>query len=510
VKKRPDQSFLPPVHSKENAMSIYDEIKNELNQVLTENRDVAFHSSGSKVYDFFATVGAMRFQHAKIINRFLLSFAEDRQATIKLLFYVRDIIDGMGERDSFRAILSFISRSMPDIALQMIPHLKDYGRFDDYLVLLDSPLAQSVADYFWHLLNDPQDQNNTKLLLAKWLPSINASNPQTREYARLLASAWHLSYKDYRQTLSRLRKGVVLETYLCRNDFSFNYQTVPGQAMMRYSSLFWKKDKERFFAFNRNVNNGTATFNTKTISANQITARINISEEKIDEEVQLVNRTMNSMFADLTKKYPDIDQNTIVVRDGSGSMTTRTNGIIPLDIANALTILFAEKIQGPLHNSFITFSQIARFVTFKEEWNTQEKLQFLEQFDDCSNTNIENVFNLLLSLVANEKISKDEMIKRVIIISDMEFDASAFGGRNLDIFIERFAKLGLEMPSLIFWCVDNRHNTVPVIKQDHNCLAIGGYSQNLLKPILGNIELDYLSILDSILAKYEFVNDFDL
>jgi hypothetical protein len=479
-------------------MSIYDEIKNELNMVLTENGDIAYSTTGSLVYDLIATVGALRFNHKAISTRFLKAFSHDARSTIKVLFYIRDIIDGLGERDTFRNLLSLIAQTMPEVALQIIPHIKDYGRFDDYLVLLSTNLAGEVASYLKSII---ETKNNQTILLAKWLPSINASNPQTRLMARKLCTLWGYSYKEYRTMLSKLRAGNVLETFLSKNDFTFDYKKVPGQAFLKYNVMFHHKDGKRLTDYIYRVREGSAKINTKTISAYQVTRNVSKRE--------LPNEALNSVFEDIMKKYPEIDGNTIVVRDGSSSMYSGGQPK-PIDIANSLSILFAGKITGPLHNSFITFSKVAQLVSFDDNWSLERKLSFLQYYNDCSNTNIGNVYKLLLSLATNGNIKPEEAIKRVIIISDMEFDANVFGGSNLDYYRNKFNKLGLELPSLIFWCVQNRHNSVAVLKNDKNCLAISGYSQNILKPILAGTSIDFDIIIKELLKKYSFVDEFEL
>ena len=51
-------------------------------------------------------------------------------------------------------------------------------------------------------------------LLAKWLPSINASSRDTRKKAAVISTSLGMDYAAYRKTLSRLRAYPVSYTHL--------------------------------------------------------------------------------------------------------------------------------------------------------------------------------------------------------------------------------------------------------------------------------------------------------
>ena len=81
----------------------YSEINEKmLNQAFTENGDQAFKSTGSACLDYFSLAGAMRFNLKHALTLFMKSYFENPLLTIKILFYIRDIRGGLGERDIFR------------------------------------------------------------------------------------------------------------------------------------------------------------------------------------------------------------------------------------------------------------------------------------------------------------------------------------------------------------------------------------------------------------------------
>ena len=68
-----------------------------LNSAFTENGDKAYHTSGSYCLDYFALVGGMRFNLSDALNAFLRAYYEDKILAIKILFFARDIREGLGE-----------------------------------------------------------------------------------------------------------------------------------------------------------------------------------------------------------------------------------------------------------------------------------------------------------------------------------------------------------------------------------------------------------------------------
>lgn len=59
----------------------------------------------------------------------------------------------------------------------------------------------------------------------------------------------------------------------------------------------------------------------------------------------------------------------------------------------------------------------------------RDKLEICDAYNDCSNTDLEAVFDLILSTAIDNHLSQEEMPKNILIVSDMEFDAMT-GGYN--------------------------------------------------------------------------------
>ena len=116
-----------------------DMLKMEANRTYTENGAVSNRSTFSDCLDLFGTVGGLR--HAgeeMILDRFVRAFAEDRDLAVKILFFARDIREGLGERRVFRVILQFLADYAPETVRRNLGYIAEYGRFDDLLALMDT------------------------------------------------------------------------------------------------------------------------------------------------------------------------------------------------------------------------------------------------------------------------------------------------------------------------------------------------------------------------------------
>ena len=115
-----------------------------LNKAFTENGDKAFRTTGSACLDYFSLVGGMRFNATEALNLFMKAYFENPIIAIKLLFYVRDVRLGLGERNLFRYHFNALVNMYPNVGKQLIKYIPEYGRYDDLLAALNTPIKNDV------------------------------------------------------------------------------------------------------------------------------------------------------------------------------------------------------------------------------------------------------------------------------------------------------------------------------------------------------------------------------
>ncbi len=448
-----------------------EQLKQEANYTLTENSALTLKSTGSDCLDLFAAVGALRnSEPAEVSRHFMRAFAENPDLALRTAFYARDIRGGLGERKTFRVILDWLTKNSPLSVVKNIPLIPEYGRFDDLLALLETPCGSSALAFIRNQL-ESDTASQTPSLLAKWLPSVNASNPHVRQQAGKLASLLGMNLKTYRQTLSALRKRIgIIENNLRERDYTFDYSKQPSKAMLKYRQAFIRNDNERYTSFLEAVSEGRASLHTGTLAPYEIIMPIFTNGAMSDEERSALNTTWNAQ-EDFTGS-----SNALAVVDGSGSMYGG-RVIYPIAVAEALGIYFAERNRGEFRNHFITFSMTPQLVEVKGR-DIFEKVKYCASFNEAANTNIQAVFELILNTAAKHNIPPDEMPASLYIISDMEFDSCTENAdmTNFEYARQLFAEKGYTLPQIVFWNVESRHGHNPVSMNEQGVILVSGVS----------------------------------
>lgn len=477
------------------------EMKKELNLCLTENGDTAYRSTMNANLDLFGVSGALRNNQEELVRLFDLAFTENELLAIKNILYLRDARGGLGERNSFRNAFRRLIDLHPETAEKLLSVIPEIGRFDDLFVCMGTPLENKMISLIDKQLKEDianNEMGNSVSLLAKWMPSINASNKETVQMGRKLAYKLNMSERDYRKMLSSLRKGRIVENNLREKDYSFDYSGVPAGAMHKYRDAFLSNDSDRYLEFLEAVRKGEKEIHADTLYPYQIIkeARNGMSEEeKLAMQVKW----------DALKTGSSVSK-TIVVRDGSGSMEWGTGSVLPIDIATSLAILFAEKLEGEFHNCFITFSSQPELVELKGK-NLFEKLVETDNYDDCSNTDIEKVYNLILNVVKRSDFKKEDMIERIVIISDMEFDQGTTGRPTYEVFKEKFEALGYKMPEVIYWNVNARKVHYAALPDEDNIRLVSGASASIINSIIENKSVSAEDYMLLVLDKYNYIDE---
>ena len=490
-------------------MGFMNAIKNELDNEIqyTENGAAGFRTTGNKLLDLNFAVASLRSaSECDIIDKFIGAYFEDKITAVKWLFYARDVREGLGERRLFRVVMEEFATQEPGVVNELIKLVPEYGRFDDLWCLLDTELSTNVISYVEQQLTE--DMKNMKdgksiSLLAKWLPSENASSSETKRYAGIIRKGIGITSRNYRKTLSEMRKYIdVVECKMSAKQWSeINYEIVPSRANLIYNDAFLRNDEKRRREYLGALERGEVKINAGTLFPHDIVHKY--MQSGWYSSVKSLDATLEGLW----KALPDTvkgAENTIVVADGSGSMTCNVGGntsVTALDVANALAIYFSERSSGEFKNKYITFSERPQLVDFSNAKTLHDKIQIALQHDEIANTNIQAVFNLILRTAVNNKMSQSEMPKNILIISDMEFD-SATGYRNkpnetlFATIAKEYEAQGYKLPKLVFWNVNSRTGTIPVKENELGVALVSGFSVNVVNMVMSNKLDPYECLLD--------------
>ena len=467
-------------------------LKNESNKTFTENGAVTHATSLSDCLDLFATIGAIRRQSdEEIITRFSRAFAENADIAMKILFFGRDVRGGLGERRVFRVIVNWLADHEPTALRKNIALIPEYGRFDDLVSLMGTACEKdALAVIRDQLRRDLASQENVSLL-AKWLPSVNASNAETIRMGKKIARALGMTDAEYRRTLVKLRARIrIIENHLREKDYTFDYSAQPSKAMYKYRAAFIRNDAERYGAFMKQVEKGEKTLHTGTLTPYDIIAPCVGFGKMTDEERKAMDVTWNAL-EDFTT-----GENALVVVDGSGSMYGWANPK-PAAVAMSLAIYFAERNTGAFRNHFITFSENPRLVEIKGR-DIAEKVRYCMGYNEVANTNIQRVFGLLLNTAVRKRLPQEEMPSRIYIVSDMEFDHCADDTEltNFEYARKQFEGRGYKLPEVVFWNVASRTRQQPVTMNEQGVALVSGCTPRIFSMIASGIMSPYTVMMD--------------
>jgi len=479
-------------------------LNNEYNVSITENGAVGYRTTGKELLDLnFAVASLRKMTDAEVAKRFKKAFCEDQVLAMKWLFYARDVRGGLGERRLFRVVLADLVQSNPEMVIPVMNLIPEYGRYDDLWCLLDDKEAANVIYQIVdnQLKRDWENMASKKpiSILAKWMPSINASSAKTKEYGKKLCKALKMTEREYRKALSKLRAYLdVVEVKMSDKNWSaIKYEAVPSRANLIYNSAFLRNDEARRREYLGQLEKGETKINASTLFPHDIAHKY--TNNSWGRGLKAKDATIEALW----KALPDTVNgcgNTIVVADGSGSMTCTVDNhsrVTALEVANALAIYFAEHSSGQFKDKYITFSERPQFVDFSNCKTLHDKLHTALMHNEVANTNIEKVFDLILTSAVNNHMHQEDLPQNILIISDMEFDSCATSGnvdrwsyRNrptqklFDVIAQKYARAGYKMPRLVFWNVNSRTGTIPVKENDLGVALVSGFSVNVAKMVM--------------------------
>ncbi|KAI3845221.1 hypothetical protein MKX03_024879 [Papaver bracteatum] len=321
--------------------------------------------------------------------------------------------------------------------------IERYNGDENYRLLHDQ-ISEVFAEYLvadLKILNESKRKSHGISFAAKWCPSLYLCYDQSTLLCESIARRIfpRESYPEYEnideahyayRIRDRLRKEVLVplhkaselpELYMSSNKWELlPYNRVPSVAMNNYKEVFMNHDKERFMNHLEGVKRGDEKHK---IAAGALLPHLIIKSLKLEEEsdCNVPELQWKRMLEDLSKigKLKDC----LAIADVSESMTGT-----PMDVAVALGLLISEMSHEPWKGKLISFSLDPEL--HKIEGDTlRSKTEFIRRMKWGMTTNFQKVFDQILQVAVEGNLKEDQMIKRLFVFSDMEFNQANAKGK---------------------------------------------------------------------------------
>lgn len=483
--------------------TLFSAMKDISNKTETANGMAAHKSTNSALFDLFYEAPSHRnltgpHNFVRLKDLVLSAFVENPEQAMKLLFYIRDIRGGAGERNVFHKALNIlITNNFAKEVCKVLKHIPEYGRWDDLINLygikseVDEKIAEIILGQFARDMSAYCQKKYTDIsLLAKWLPSCNASSKATCALAsKIRKNIFKISEKEYRQMLVTFRKIIsIVEHNLMNKDYkTIEYPKLPGKALMKYRKAFIRNDIDNFSNYLNQVDKKKVKMNTKTLYPYDIVSKfIDPDRAKLHSELELKQfdlawQNLPNYFGEDAKHH-----NWLAVVDTSGSMFGGQNPQ-PIEIAISIGLYTAEHNEGLFKNKFITFSYVPELVELKEHWSLRERVANMKTANWAMNTDLIAVFELILSAATKHNIPETEMPETIIIVSDMQFDqcVNHYSDNAFEIIRKKYENHGYTLPKIVFWnAAVTATKNVPVTFDESGVVLVSGKQANLYDLIM--------------------------
>jgi hypothetical protein len=234
-----------------------------------------------------------------------------------------------------------------------------------------------------------------------------------------------------------------------------------------------------------------------------------MKKKSVDPVVQADIQVIEAQWKTMVEKLRESGtlDNCMAVCDVSGSMGSLSSQadddqVRPILPAVALSIVLAQVSREPWANSFITFSAQPQIVKLDPTAGLVETATTMNRANWDMNTDFNAVFTkLILPMAIEHKLAKEEMIKRLFVFSDMEFDQSQEGGMGQwttehEKVAKAFSNAGYDVPEIVYWNLQGAQGAKPVKADWEGVALMSGFSSNMLKVFMDNGEVEEEEIVE--------------
>lgn len=486
-------------------------LQNASNYAVTENGALAHKTTRSAVYDMFALGGAYRKRNDEdCILLFKNALEENETLALKCLFYLRDCRGGQGERRFFRVCYKWLAQKHADVARRNFELISEYGRYDDMIyALIGTPLENDALEFIKNQLALDLECK-TPSLLAKWLPSENASAVKTKKMGNIIREYLGMTHREYRKTLSILRERInLLERLMSANRWDeIEFDKIPSKAGLIYKNAFARRDiiAKKYEAFAKSED---TKVNASTLYPYDVVHKAVEGTRGWGYSFRDMSATDRAMVEKYWENLPDYLEGKpckmMCVVDTSGSMTG-SEASAPINVAIGLGMYCAERIGGPFKNHYISFSSRPQLIKI-EGVDFVDKVRRIYKTNLCENTDLVKTFRMLKEIALTAK--PEDIPETIVVISDMQIDCgSRFYGSNVATEMEsmrrEWEKAGLKMPKLVYWNVEAR-GAANFLDDGPNVTYVSGCSPVIFQQVISGVTGYELMLKKLESARYEAI-----
>lgn len=391
-------------------------------------------------------------------------------------------------------------------------------------------------------------------LAAKWAPSLGHSHDKhtflatsiaeclfsnTQQDGESRADYLNRARELYRMKyLAPLRKAIDLIEHRMHQGAweTVDFRHAPSVCLQNTMPKFFLHAPDKVVDYMDSVANGTKKISGATLGPHELVFKVRVGgqidpklermfqimpelrQKFIGAERNMVNGQWDTLIQSIRetallstdekneskKKKIDLGD-CIAICDVSGSMMFGGSSpeTAPLNAAIGLSLVVTNLAKPPFNGALITFSHDPKL------FNIDTTKTFAEQVNEVSdsemgyNTDICAVFTkVLLPMAKRHNLKQEDMVKRMFIFTDMEFD-SEHNGMDTYLTTHEFIKkeyqdAGYELPELVWWnlCsndsyISRKGMITPVQKDEAGVSLLAGFSSSMIKTFLeGDVDED--------------------
>lgn len=473
----------------------------------TENGAVSHSTTGNALVDYFAKAGTYRRRELKDVFADMGKiWGESPLIAMQILFYMRmisrktkgfvetdNVQRGQGVRDEFRKAVQWLARYQPTIFYKNLWLLPLIGSWKDlwHEELIDVLDRKAVFALIERGLADDYNRD----LIAKYLPKIRAKgqrfNPRheaLNTFALDLCQHLGWTQKQYRQFKSA-GKAHDFQRFMSQNLWNdIDFSRISGKALFSLVNHIGKDGKTTLERHRLEGNYRDWLNKQPTV---KFTGYVYELYKAITPKISYIQKfTLDKQFDGLIALAKEgnggIKENVWCALDTSGSMVCPVAGAVTaFDICVSLGLYFSALNTGAFHNNVIMFDNVSRVLQLKGESFVDKALQIQKATTAWGNTNFQSVIDEIVRIRKTQpNIAVEHFPTTLLVVSDMQFNATGDSQSNYDAAMRKLAAVGLPKMRIIWWWVTGRKADFPSTLSDEGVTMIGGFDGAIISQII--------------------------